>query len=891
MTMKKIVKWTGIILVILIALMVVLPIIFKDKIVSMVKTQANNSLNAKVDFGDFELSLFRSFPNFSLRIDQLSIINQAPFPGDTLVYAKQVDISVDLFSVISGDQISIRSVSIQSPVMNFLVDRDGMANWDIVKPGKPESPQSSSSSFKLKLKKYAVREGRILYDDRTLDYTLKLDNVNHDGSGDFTQDLFVLATHTRADKMYMSYDGMPLFSGVKTTADADIDMDMKNFRFTFRNNKVTLNALEIGVDGWLAMPDTSIDMDLKFSTPQSEFRNFLSLLPVIYKDGFSNLKSSGKLALSGYIKGRYNGASSPGFGLSVNIENGMFQYPSLPSSVNNVQVNLDIHNPDGIPDHTLINLSKLHLELAGDPFDARLILKTPVSDPDFDAFVKGKIDLGNMQKIVPLDKGTRLTGSITSDLSARGRMSAVEKKQFDRFQAQGSLSVAGLVYGSPDMKQDFQLNTMQMTFNPSNVSLNAFRARSGKSDFDASGNLENFIQYALKGQTLRGTLRLKSDVIDLNEFMTSEIQAGATPDTGSMKVLEIPGNLDFSMTASVGTLIYGDINIFNVNGTVEIRDQSIRMKDVAMRMLDGSLNMNGGYSSKNSKSPAFDFILKLKDFDIRKTSQAFSSVQKLAPVAKYCSGRFSSDLAVQGKLDGKMNPDLNSVSGNGKLMTGNVTVENLPAFSKVADLLKMPSWKRFDIPSMNPSFKIMNGRVYVDPFEVKINGFKSTVAGSNGLDQTVDYTMAVDIPRSSFGGAANSVLNNLVAGANSKGANLSVGDVVPVRIKIGGTVTDPKVSTDLNQQGARAFESIKAQGEEEFNRQKAAAEAKAREEADKLKSETEKRLNEEKSRAAAEADRIKKEAEARAKAQADSAKKAAEQKAKDALKNMNPFKK
>ena len=38
---------------------------FKDKLVQAVKDNVNATLNAKVDFGDFDLSLFRSFPDFS----------------------------------------------------------------------------------------------------------------------------------------------------------------------------------------------------------------------------------------------------------------------------------------------------------------------------------------------------------------------------------------------------------------------------------------------------------------------------------------------------------------------------------------------------------------------------------------------------------------------------------------------------------------------------------------------------------------------------------------------------------------------------------------------------------------------------------------------------------
>jgi hypothetical protein len=174
---------------------------------------------------------------------------------------------------------------------------------------------------------------------------------------------------------------------------------------------------------------------------------------------------------------------------------------------------------------------------------------------------------------------------------------------------------------------------------------------------------------------------------------------------------------------------------------------------------------------------------------------------------------------------------------------------------------------------------------------MNVNGIKATVAGSNGFDQTIDYSMATQIPRSAFGGAANSALNGLIASANSKGANFSVGDVIPVAIKIGGTVTNPVISTDLNKAGGKIMDDLKASAAAEAAKLKAEAEAKVKAEADRLKKEGEAKLDAEKQKAAAEADRLKKEAEAKAKAQADSVKKAAEKKAKDELKKFNPFNK
>ena len=111
--LRKILKWSGITFLVLLILVIAAPFIFKDKLVQIVKEEANNSLNAKVDFGEFDLTLFSSFPDFRFKIKNVSVINVEPFNGDTLAYIKELSFDLNIKSVISGDKsIGFPAISI-----------------------------------------------------------------------------------------------------------------------------------------------------------------------------------------------------------------------------------------------------------------------------------------------------------------------------------------------------------------------------------------------------------------------------------------------------------------------------------------------------------------------------------------------------------------------------------------------------------------------------------------------------------------------------------------------------------------------------------------------------------------------------------------------------------
>src|SRR6266446_2973773 len=100
--LKKIIITLAVIFVLLFAFLIAAPFIFKGKLIAIAKKELNNQLNAKVDFKDVGISIFKDFPNLTLCLEKLSIVNNAPFEGDTLASIGSFSASVNIMSVIKG---------------------------------------------------------------------------------------------------------------------------------------------------------------------------------------------------------------------------------------------------------------------------------------------------------------------------------------------------------------------------------------------------------------------------------------------------------------------------------------------------------------------------------------------------------------------------------------------------------------------------------------------------------------------------------------------------------------------------------------------------------------------------------------------------------------------
>jgi hypothetical protein len=236
-----------------------------------------------------------------------------------------------------------------------------------------------------------------------------------------------------------------------------------------------------------------------------------------------------------------------------------------------------------------------------------------------------------------------------------------------------------------------------------------------------------------------------------------------------------------------------------------------------------------------------------------------------------------------------MSPLLSTLSGTGKLNTNNIVITSLPMLLKVADVLKMPQYKQAELKNAIVTFSFQDGKVKVEPFDFKIKNTKMTLGGYQFLDQKIDYDLIAEVPTSEFGGASKNVAQGILAQANSKGANMSMGEKIDLKIKIGGTVTNPNVSAGLADMGKGLVNDLKDKAKAEIDKKKAELEAKAKAELEKQKAAAMNKANAEidkqKSAAEAQANKLKLEAEAKAKAEADKAKKVAEEKLKSEAKN------
>ncbi|MCD4736604.1 MAG: AsmA family protein, partial [Bacteroidales bacterium] len=277
--MKKLFKILGIVIIIIVILLLVLPFAFKGKLTEIAKTEINKNVNAQVDFDKISLSLFRSFPHFNMGIKNISITGKDEFEGVSLAEIDKLSVTIDLFSVFSGDNYEIRKINVIRPDLNLQVWDDGLANYDIAVESESaeESPEDkgAESPVVIKIKNFIISDGNLAYADKTQNINVRLAGLNHSLKGDLSTDFTNLQTDTDIKSLSVNYGGINYFHETHINYKAGIEADLKNEIYTLKKNLLKINELQLSFDGSFSMVNEDINIVLAYKTLKTDFKNIL----------------------------------------------------------------------------------------------------------------------------------------------------------------------------------------------------------------------------------------------------------------------------------------------------------------------------------------------------------------------------------------------------------------------------------------------------------------------------------------------------------------------------------------------------------------------------------------------------------------------------------------
>ena len=797
---KKIFKWGGITLLLLIIAMIAIPFFFKDTIKEKVIEMANENLKANIALQDVDISLFKNFPKAQVTLNDFVLVNKEPFVGDTLFAAKHIDVTLSIKDLLAGNY-NLLGANVRDASVYIHLNKEGAGNFDIAIPS--DKPEEESAPIKLDIQQYNVENLKFTFkmDDGNL--FMEVADIYHSGKGNFAEEVLDLDTQTKANVTF-AMDKSTFMKQVPITLQAILGIDLKNQKYTFKQNKATVNRLDLVFDGFIQLLEEGQRYDLTFSTPTNSFQNFLALIPEEYSKSIENVKTTGNLILKGFAKGDMVGDKIPTFGIEMYADNASFKYPNLPKTVRDITIDLKVNNTTGVTNDTKVNLNKFTMSIDQDHFSARANVSNIVVNPFVDLAVKGTINLANLSQAYPISLDKKFSGILRADIATQLDMKSVETKNYQNIKAQGNLSLSQFVYAGEEFVKPFHIDNLNVAFSPSHIGLSQFDARTGETDLHLTGTIDNLYGFAFRKEILKGNFNLSSNKLVVNDFMQPAAKEATTPTkqetketpkieakTPTQAAIKVPAFLDCTLTAKANTVSYDNLKLSNVSGKLIIKDEKVALENLKSDIFGGNIALSGDVSTKE-KTPTFDVDLNLNRVNIPEAFSQITMLEKIAPIAKAVQGKVNTVINVKGSLKNDLTPEINSVSGDlfAALIDSKIDSHGSALLSALDSQFTGLNLNNLNLKDVKAAVDFEDGKVKIKPFTIKYKDVAIEVAGSHGFDQQMNYKLTFNVPPQMLGKEAEGLLSKLTPENQKKITNL------PVVATVGGTFKKPQVSTD-----------------------------------------------------------------------------------------------
>lgn len=315
-----------------------------------------------------------------------------------------------------------------------------------------------------------------------------------------------------------------------------------------------------------------------------------------------------------------------------------------------------------------------------------------------------------------------------------------------------------------------RMQNFNIAFSTDTVSLQNVQYKAGHSDFMLSGRISNIaraITSKSKSQSLKLHFDLLSDTIDVNE-LAHAVFSGAgnerkklnshhlddenalendleseTINLDARGPLLIPTNIDADIRVRANNVIYSDLLLHNLRGSVLAFDGAINLHNLTASSQVGAVDLSALYSAPNIDRMQFGFGLKLDRFNISQFLKLVPAVDSMMPLMRDFAGVVSANIAATAPIDRHMNISLPLLHAAINVQGDSLTVIDPETFKTMAKWLFFRDKQKNMIDHMSAEMLVQDGVLHLFPFVFDFDRYRIGVQGSSDLAMNLNYHISV----------------------------------------------------------------------------------------------------------------------------------------------------
>lgn len=432
-----------------------------EKITPKIVQALNENLNAELKINSVELKFFSTFPNFSLDIERViilkqqndSILNETYRKEDSLIAFETGRLTINPLAFLFQKKIDIEHLIIYRPRMYAHVDRNGNANWDIIK-ADPEKDSISSEKEKgsyqanIEIDDITISKGDLNYDDENTELYASIEGLDINLSAIFNKETILLDLEVDTDNLFLWKKGTNLIEDLSFGLAGKLDVNRSDKIVDLIQTKVRIDDIVLVANGRV-IPDKQknvLDIQLDLGLDIPSLKTIIELIPNNVLERRKNFTQEGTVSLQANISGIYGNGQFPVLQANMTVKNGCITYKKMPNKIDLIETTISV-----FLDPTKNKLSSVNVhnfKVKGDGIDLRMdgMVEDALGDAKITASANGTVNFASLTKIFPFKEGIVLKGDLDTDINGTFYQRDIVNKNYGNVYALGKIALTDILF-------------------------------------------------------------------------------------------------------------------------------------------------------------------------------------------------------------------------------------------------------------------------------------------------------------------------------------------------------------------------------------------------------------------------------------------------------------
>jgi hypothetical protein len=729
-----------------------LVIVFRSKIERYAISQLDQFFKVPVYIHDVEFTFWKTFPNFSLRLDGVVIQDYSEEFGklpDTLLYAKQIDLKANTWYLLQAD-MSIESIVVRDALVGLRIDANGKENYDIF----VKDSVQTESNFDLNLKKVNFINTEFRYANTLTEqaYAIWLDRLRF--SGRFKNESFDMHVQANAKLKKFKDKSVTLLRDLDVDIETDVFVNSASKRYEILNSILLINEMPFE----LSLLLDAGHMDLKL---QGKDISLVEVMTAIHQDNLEKLKSietSGSVQFSLHVNGDIDKSNTPDIDAEFRIKNGLVKDPNQALEIKKIELQGKYEKHQGKPEK--LELSQLSLQTMGQHFNGRLSV-SDFSQPDIRLQGNGGINLAALHHFFPLPQVRSISGNVTVNGMIHAILSApsTPNQHLQIINSQVDFECKDIAIESTlDFPKIQKISGRVSTRNDDFV-FNRFQLRTARSSAEISGNVKNVILFLEKTGNLQVDGALKAEKIDLDEFMGTQANEDF-PVSYPVGVFVLPKSIHGVLDFDVDNFVVNNHHFSSILGSMLLSDRQIEVRHLKLTHLGSQAAGNLRIFERIAGTIELIGEMNTTGLNLKQVFAEWNNFEQETIRAENINGK--ADLALKFHFPFSMNKGIvkEQINAQASLKISGGSLVQVAALQEIAKsmrsnaLVKVFLGKNLDaiekklsnltFETLENTFYIANSKFVIPKMKIKTNVMDLVVYGWQHFDESLEYHFEFD---------------------------------------------------------------------------------------------------------------------------------------------------